>query len=79
MRVPRALVAAVPAALLAVTAHAAGPGPGFMPDPVYSSPLFTFEGFYAGVQGGGAVLSGPGVVGSAKATAALMLDDLGRM
>lgn len=27
-------------------------------DPVYSSPLFNFEGFYAGVTGGGALASG---------------------
>lgn len=29
-------------------------------DPIYSSPLFDFEGLYVGIQGGGAVMAGAG-------------------
>lgn len=36
----------------------------FLPDPIYNSPMFNFEGFYAGVTGGGATLPGPGIVGT---------------
>ncbi len=41
----------------------------FVADPIYDSPLFNFEGFYAGVQAGGALLSGPGIVGVAGVVA----------
>lgn len=52
------------AAGFAPAAHAADPG--FMADPIYNSPLFNFDGFYVGAQGGGAwfVSPGPGVVGA---------------
>jgi outer membrane immunogenic protein len=33
-------------------------------DPIYSSPLFNFEGFYVGATGGGAIVPGPGIVGT---------------
>ena len=33
-------------------------------DPIYSSPLFNFEGFYIGAAGGGAMVPGPGLVGT---------------
>lgn len=33
-------------------------------DPIYSSPLFNFEGFYLGVTGGGATFPSTGVVGT---------------
>src|SRR5689334_12621096 len=70
MRVARALIsafAALPA--LALSAAAAERGSSFMPDPIYNSPLFNFEGFYAGVQGGAGMLPGPGFVGTAGVVA----------
>ncbi len=63
MRLPL-LSAAAFATLLAATSAQSGE-PNFMADPIYDSPLFNFEGFYTGVQVGGAALPGPGLVGVA--------------
>lgn len=61
MRQLRSLaIAALLAAPLATAASAQSQGYGA--DPIYNSPLFNFEGFYAGVQGGAAWLFGPGTV-----------------
>lgn len=57
------LLAIAAASALALTAAARADD--FMPDPIYGSPMFDFEGFYAGVLAGGATLPGPGLVGSA--------------
>jgi outer membrane immunogenic protein len=38
-------------------------------DSIYDSPLFNFEGFYAGIQGGAGLVPGPGFVGTASAVA----------
>jgi len=50
-------------ALVATAGASAANAADYGLDPIYDSPMFNFEGFYAGVQGGGAVLTGPGVVG----------------
>jgi outer membrane immunogenic protein len=71
MRVARAPICAIAAlsAAMAFSAAADEVGPSFMPDPIYTSPLFNFEGFYAGVQGGAGMLPGPGFVGTAGVVA----------
>ena len=61
MRLARFLFVST-ATVLAMTAGAAAQD--YMADPIYDSPMFNFEGFYAGVQAGGASLPGPGIVGS---------------
>jgi outer membrane immunogenic protein len=67
MRHLRSLVLALASSALA--GGAAAQSSGFMADPIYNSPLFNFEGFYAGVQGGAAWLAAPGVVGTVAAVA----------
>ena len=55
-----------------VTAAAAATGASaqnFATDPIYDSPLFNFEGFYAGLQLGGANVPGPGYVWTAGVVA----------
>lgn len=62
MKLTRKLLAGVAAATLMVTgAQAADLMVGGL-DPIYDSPLFNFEGFYAGGTVGGAALPGPGGV-----------------
>lgn len=59
-------------AAVVVTAAAAATGAAaqnFATDPIYDSPLFNFEGFYAGVQLGGANVPGPGFVWTAGVVA----------
>jgi outer membrane immunogenic protein len=51
MRVRSFLLATLASGLLASTATAADSG--YMADPIYDSPLFSFEGVYVGVQAGG--------------------------
>jgi outer membrane immunogenic protein len=66
MRVTHSLLFGLAAACtIASAAHAQD----FPADPIYDSPLFNFEGFYAGAQLGGAALPGPGIVGSVGAVA----------
>jgi outer membrane immunogenic protein len=73
MRPARLIIAAVAALPLAMPAFGATAaeaiGPNFLPDPIYDSPLFNFEGFYVGVQGGAGALPGPGFVGTAGVVA----------
>jgi outer membrane immunogenic protein len=68
MRQLRALVIAALATAACATG-AAAQSQGFAPDPIYNSPLFNFEGFYAGAQGGAAWLPGPGIVGTVAGVA----------
>lgn len=68
MKLNRVILAGVAAASLTVSgAQAADLLVGGFDrgvDPIYSSPLFNFEGFYIGATGGGAMLPGPGLVGT---------------
>lgn len=59
-RIHQSIAGAAIAAVMAGGAFAADSG--FVADPVYDSPLFNFEGFYAGLQGGGGTVPGPGFV-----------------
>lgn len=63
MTFTRILLAGVAAVGFATSAQAADLLIGGL-DPVYSSPLFNFEGFYVGATGGAAIVPGPGTVGT---------------
>ena len=67
MRHARSLAIALVAS--AALASGAAAQSGFGVDPIYNSPLFNFEGFYAGVQGGAAWQAKPGIVGTVAGVA----------